>query len=150
MNGWKLWVVICGIIAAAALLGGAASATTYNLTPNNDNWTDFPDNFATVNAFSGNDILKGLNRADTLNGDSGADNVQGGDGDDTITLGAGDDQGYGGYGDDVIRDQDGEVNGYLEGGPGAGAYDVCYGDWNDSTGKHDTLLCDENHYQHIG
>lgn len=139
------------VVTAVLLLVFAASAgaTIYYLTPGDDTWTDIDDNYATVFAGAGNDLVQGKNRADDLNGEAGADNLQGGDGPDTVRCGEGDDQCYGGGGADVVRDQDGATNGYLDCGDGKN--DEGYGDRNRNTGIQDRIVnCEHAQWQLVG
>lgn len=69
-----------------------------------------------VSGSTGDDVLRGYNRADMLTGGAGDDMLLGGKGNDTLKGGAGDDRLFGGKGYDALNGGAGDD--YLVGGKG--------------------------------
>jgi Ca2+-binding RTX toxin-like protein len=67
---------------------------------------------------AGNDVLEGREGADTLQGGGGNDSLAGHGGNDLLVGGAGSDSFIGGSEDDVIRADDGEADGAINGSQG--------------------------------
>jgi predicted extracellular nuclease len=86
------------------LVGLDLGSPTRSLTGSNkaDNFTDAPSFSTTYNAGNSDDVIRGLDGADTLLGGNGRDELFGGSGSDRLAGGNGDDRLSGGSGADIF------------------------------------------------
>lgn len=70
----------------------------------------------TMIADGGNDLIDGRGGNDFISGGAGDDQIMGGSGNDVIQAGAGDDTVFGGFGDDLISGEDGNDRVYGDAG----------------------------------
>jgi len=91
MNGWKVWVVICIIVASAWMVGTAdallingTAADDYLVGTNGDDDMYGKDGKDELHGRDGNDLLVGGRGNDLLEGQEGRDYMQGGRGNDVL------------------------------------------------------------------
>jgi len=149
----KLWTVICITVCAAWLVGSVHSGgfnycgPTGSLGGGNDTWVGTPDS-DNCSGGDGDDNLAGKGNVDFLFGDAGSDYLQGDGSADTLAGGGGaNNRIFGNDGDDELRAVNGNTTDNFNGGNG---FDVCRGDWDDSSGNHDaTTSCEQKIWNHI-